>query len=301
MKGWRDAAGFLALAIVWGSGYPAIRAAVRGIDPLFLAAVRFDLIGVIVMAYVIASGRQWWPARGDWGSILVGGGLLIALHNGLLFVAQTLISSAMGAVIISTVPILSVAFAIPRLPDARPTPVRILGILLGLVGVGIIASPPPGALTSPDPVGVGIMFLSAAVFAFASVEIRHRRTDLPVTSLQAWMMLVGGPLLHVGSLVVGETQALAYRTDVLVGFVYLVLVAGVVGYLLYFTLLDSLGPVEINLVGYVEPPVAAAVGWVALDEVISPNTVVGFAVIVVGFTLVKRQALATAFRDLRAP
>jgi len=79
------------------------------------------------------------------------------------------------------------------------------------------------------------------------------------------------------------------------------LVAGVVGYLLYFTLLDSLGPVEINLVGYVEPPVAAVVGWVALNEVISPNTVVGFAVIVVGFTLVKRQALASFVQGLRGP
>jgi drug/metabolite transporter (DMT)-like permease len=299
VKGWRSAIGFIALAIVWGGGYPAIRAAVRGIDPLFLAAVRFDLVGLLVLGFAIYSGRRWWPARGDWGSILVGGGLLVALHNGLLFVAQARITSAVGAVIISTVPILSVAFAIPRLSDARPTPVRLFGILLGLVGVGIIVAPPPGAIASPDPIGVGLMFVSAAVFAFASVEIRHRRTDLPVTSLQGWMMLVGGPSLHAGSLAVGERQAMTFEPGVLVGFCYLVVVAGVVGYLLYFTLLDTLGPVEINLVGYVEPIVAAVVGWLALGEAIAPNTVVGFVVIVVGFTLVKRRALATTVREVR--
>jgi drug/metabolite transporter (DMT)-like permease len=296
VNGWRDAAGFLALAIVWGSGYTAIRAAVRGIEPLFLAAIRFDLVGLLVLAFAIGSGRRWRPARDDWGSILIGGSLLIALHNGLLFVGQARVSSAIGAVIISTVPILSVAFAIPRLDDARPTPVRILGIVLGLVGVGIIAAPRPGTLSAPDPVGVGLMFLSAAVFALASVEIRRQRTDLPVTSFQAWMMLVGGPLLHVASLAVGEPQTAQFAPDVLAGFLYLVVVAGVIGYLLYFALLDSLGPVEINLVGYLEPAVAAAVGWLALNEAVSSNTVVGFVVIVVGFTLVKRQALAALVR-----
>jgi drug/metabolite transporter (DMT)-like permease len=92
---------------------------------------------------------------------------------------------------------------------------------------------------------------------------------------------------------------MTFEPGVLVGFCYLVVVAGVVGYLLYFTLLDTLGPVEINLVGYVEPIVAAVVGWLALGEAIAPNTVVGFVVIVVGFTLVKRRALATTVREVR--
>jgi drug/metabolite transporter (DMT)-like permease len=71
-------------------------------------------------------------------------------------------------------------------------------------------------------------------------------------------------------------------------------VAGGLGYLLYFALLDRLGPVEINLVSYGIPVFAALVGYVWLHEPITAGTVAGFVVICTGFALVKRRALRRA-------
>jgi len=66
--------------------------------------------------------------------------------------------------------------------------------------------------------------------------------------------------------------------------------------LIYFDLLDRLGPIEINLVSYVAPVFAAVSGWLFLNEAITSNTVAGFLIICVGFALVKRAA----FRDARS-
>jgi drug/metabolite transporter (DMT)-like permease len=292
-----NALGFLALAALWGASYPAITAAKAGVDPLLMAALRFDAIGVVVLAYAIVRGQRIRPSAADARAVLVGGVGIVAVHNGLLFLGQARVTGAVGAVVLATVPIWSVAFAVAFLDTARPTPSRVVGILLGAVGVAVLAVPAPGKVDSPDPIGVVLLTASAMAFALAAVGLRRETPRLGVAARQGWMMLLGGPILHAASLLAGETQAVAVSTRFAVAFTYLVLAAGVVGYLLYFALLDRLGPVEINLVGYVAPVFAALVGWLLLDDAISLQTVLGFAVIAVGFALVKRAAIRNALTD----
>jgi len=286
--------GFVALAALWGASYPAIRAAKDGVDPLLMAALRFDAIGLVVLGYALARGQSIVPGRADVRAVLVGGVGIVAVHNGLLFVGQARVTGAIGSVVLATVPIWSVGFAAAFLDTARPTPSRVAGVCLGLVGTAILAVPGPMAVDAPDPLGVGLLFVSAAAFALAGVGLRRESPELGVAARQGWMMLVGGPLLHLASLAAGEPQTVVLSTRVVVAFGYLVFAAGAVGYLLYFGLLDRLGPVEINLVGYVAPVFATLVGWYWLGEVVSTNTVVGFLVICVGFVLVKREALRAA-------
>jgi drug/metabolite transporter (DMT)-like permease len=77
---------------------------------------------------------------------------------------------------------------------------------------------------------------------------------------------------------------------------YLAVVAGAGGYLLYFELLDRVGPIEINLVGYTVPLFAALSGWVVLGETVAAQMIVGSLVIVVGFVLIKYRTIATELK-----
>ena len=87
-------------------------------------------------------------------------------------------------------------------------------------------------------------------------------------------------------------EAIEWTTPALLGLAYLALIAGAGGYLLYFVLLDRIGPVEVNLIGYAAPVFAAIGGWVVLGETIALRTVLGFVVITAGFVLVNHEALA---------
>jgi drug/metabolite transporter (DMT)-like permease len=111
--------------------------------------------------------------------------------------------------------------------------------------------------------------------------------------MQAWMMLIGAPLLHVAALVLPgeELAAVTWSWSALAGLAYLAIVAAGVGYFLYFGLLDRVGAIEINLVAYATPIFAAVGGWFVLGDQIHSHTVVGFSVIVIGFTIIKRRAL----------
>ena len=284
-------AGFVAVAALWGSSFPAVRIALRGFDPVFLAGARFLCSGLLVLGVAVAGSGRWRPTGGDLPSVVAGGLLLVGVHNGLLFVGLDLVPSAVGSAVLGTIPILSTGLARVALPSDDLSTGGVLGVGLGLAGVVVIADPEPGALETASGVGVAVVLCSAVVFAGGSVLVRRYRTRLGVAGLQGWSMLLGGVALHAFSLAAGEDQVPRLSPDVLAGFVFLVVAAGAVGYLCYFALLDRLGPVEINLVAYVETVFAALVGWWLLEEGLAETTVVGFSLVFAGFLLVKRDAI----------
>jgi drug/metabolite transporter (DMT)-like permease len=133
---------------------------------------------------------------------------------------------------------------------------------------------------------------AAASFARGSVLTRRVDGDLPHETMEAWSMLVGAAVMHAVSLGLAESVGdVQWTGEAVLALGYLVVVASALGFLIYFDLLDRLGPIEINLVSYAAPVVAALTGLVLLGETPTVYTVAGFALILVGFVLLKREAI----------
>ncbi len=294
----------MVLAAVWGTAFMAIKAGLDpfGPAPVFFAAVRYDLAGLIMLAYAILTVERWLPSgRDQWLMVGIGGSLMIAGYHAFLFVGELQTTSAAAAVIVSLSPVLTTGFARAWLPGDQLTGLGIVGLLMGLVGVVILADPNPSNLLGGNGVGEFLVFLAALSFALGSVLAKGIDADLPIETMEAWSMVLGALLMHLISLGIGENAAaVAWTTEGIAALAYLSIVASAAGFLIYFDLLDRLGPVEINLVSYVAPVWAAVAGWLVLGELISVTTVVGFAVIFAGFWLMKREALARELASVRA-
>ena len=303
MSRYRNLVLFLVLAAIWGSAFMAIKAGLDYFPPVLFAAIRYDVAGVLMLAYAVWVVDDPFPrTRGQWALVAVGSTLLIAGYHVLLFLGESdpAVTSAAAAVIVSLSPVLTTGFARIFLPDERLTVVGVAGLCLGLFGVIVLARPEPGAVLTGGVVAKLLVFGAATAFALGSVLTRWIDARLPIETMEAWSMLGGALLMHAISLALGESFAdVTVAVEGLIALAYLSLAASALGFLIYFDLLDRLGAVEINLVSYVAPVFAALAGWFFLQERLSVATAGGFALIFAGFLLVKRRAIRAELPRLR--
>lgn len=288
----KEGLAFVVLATLWGGSFVAIEAGVEELPPLLFAAVRYDLAGVLVLAWAALRGR-WLPrTRDDWLAVGLVGSLLIAGHHALVYLGQTTVPSAVAAAIVALVPVLTALFAAVLLDDETLHPAGYGGVALGFLGVLVITAPGSAGGVPTD--GVALVFGATALFALGSVLLRRLRPRLSLGALQGWGMLLGAGVLHAGSLARGESQGLQAFTaspEALAALAFLVVGPGVVAFLLYFRLLGSIGATQTSLVGYVEPVAAAALAWGLFGYVPSVGAVLGFLLVASGFALVKHETL----------
>uniref|UniRef100_UPI00403F4874 DMT family transporter n=1 Tax=Haladaptatus sp. DJG-WS-42 TaxID=3120516 RepID=UPI00403F4874 len=287
---------FVFLAAIWGSAFMAIKAGLEFFPPVLFAALRYDIAAVFMLAYAVYVTDHWLPrTRAEWWLVVVGSVLLIAGYHIFLFVGETQTTSAAAAVIISLSPILTTTFARALLPSQRLTAAGVAGMVIALLGVAILARPDPANLLTEDVVAKGLVFLAAVSFSFGSVLTRRIDARLPIETMEAWSMLGGAILMHAVSLALPNESLgdIVWTNEGLLALAYLSLVASAIGFLIYFDLLERLGPVEINLVSYVAPIFAALSGFLFLQEGLDRYTVAGFLVIFTGFLLLKGRDIRT--------
>ncbi|MGM0605116.1 MAG: DMT family transporter [Halobacteriota archaeon] len=304
MSRYRNLTLFLVLAAVWGSAFMAINLGLEYFPPVLFAAIRYDVAGVIMLAYAVWAVDDPIPrTRGEWTLVAIGAVFLIAGYHTFLFIGQTdpLVTSAIAAVIVSLSPVLTTAFARLLLPSERLTLLGIGGLLMGLAGVVVLANPDPGNLTGDGAIPKLFVLAAATAFAFGSVLTRRVEATLRIETMEAWAMLLGGLLMHVVAFGLGESMAaIQWTSDALFALAYLSVAASAIGFLIYFDLLDRLGPIEINLVSYVAPAFAAIAGFLFLSEGLTLTTVVGFGLIFGGFVLIKRDAIRSEIARRRS-
>lgn len=297
MSRYRSLALFVGLAVLWGGSFPAIEVGLDYFPPVLFAAARYDVAGVLLLAYAFVAAPRWRPTTRADVSVVVASGLFMIAGNSLLFVGQLYTTSGVAAIIYSLVPILTTAFAWGLLPEERFSAAGLSGILVGLAGVAVIARPDPANLLAADVVGKGLVTLAAISVALGSVLVRRSSSTLPQTTFTGWSMVVGAAILHTFSAAAGESLAAATFPPAAVGaLVYLAIFATAVAFLIYFTLLETFGPLETNLVSYLVPVVATATGWALLDEPVTGWTVLGFCLILAGFVMLKHAALRAELR-----
>ena len=292
---------FALLATLWGFSFPAISVGLETLEPVLFAAFRYDIAAVLLVGLAVTRTTDWRPeARNDLAAV-VGGGVFLVAGNALLFVGQQTVASGVAAVMQSLVPIATTLWALAVLPQERVSAVGAVGILLGFAGVGLVVRPDPSNLLAGDTFGKLLILGQVASVSLGGVIVQRAEPTLDRAALSGWSMAVGGVLLHVVSVAVGEPLALPDAPIAWAAVAYLGVFATALAFFIYYTLLEVRGALETSLVAYLVPVVATVAGVFILDESITSLTVVGFAVVFVGFLLLKRHAVAELVSGKRHP
>ncbi|WP_254761550.1 DMT family transporter [Natrinema marinum] len=289
-----DAPLFVVLAVLWGFSFPAISVGLESLPPLLFAAARYDIAAVLLLGAAVVRVERWRPtARKDLAAI-AGGGVFLIAGNGLLFLGQQTVPSGVAAILQGLVPIITALWAIPLLGE-RLSGLGAVGAAIGFLGVGLIVQPDPGNLLAGDTAARLLIVGQVCSVSLGGVLIQRADPTLEQLPLVGWSMLVGGLVLHTVSAGFGEGLGAAVFDPLsLAALLYLGVFATAVAFMIYFGILERHGAFEAALIGYLVPIVATVAGVVLLDESIGALTVGGFALVAVGFVLLKRRAIADA-------
>ena len=282
----------LALYIVWGSTYLAILFVVETIPPFLSAGVRFLISGAILLVWRRAAGDAW-PTKRQWGSTAVVGILLLLGGNGLVSFAEQRIASGIAALIVGTVPLWLVLIEALRPGGVRPTPLAILGLLIGFGGIYLLVGPTELSTvgTRFDTLGIGAVILASFLWSVGSIY--SRGADMPDSSLMATgaEMLTGSAALFFVSGLLGEWRGFdvsAISTESWLGLAYLITFGSLVGFVSYIWLLKHAPVSLVATYAYVTPLVAVFLGaWLA-DEILNARILIAGLVIIGAVVLINQ-------------
>jgi len=274
------------LGLVWGSAYPVIRyGIVAGASPIAFAASRYAL-SALAIAAVAAAARIPRPSARALGLSAILGLPIVGVYGLLLYVGEQTTSGGLSAILIGVTPLLTTLFALPVLPGESLNRLGYAGLVAGFVGVLVLVAPPPGVTLASSVWGPIAVVGASASFAAGSVLLRVRRPGGETLWGVSVQFAVATGFLVAVIPVFEPHSALPFSDGVLLSLAYLVLLPSVVGYALYFYLHHQVGPGRANVVAYVNPVSALSIGTILLGEPFQWWELAGFALVVVGLTLV---------------
>jgi probable blue pigment (indigoidine) exporter len=292
----------IGLGLLWGAGFPAIDIVVAQLPPLGAAGIRYAVSGCIILVYAwLTTDRLLPQTKRELLGITIVGGFMFGGYQAGLYLGTQYISGAVASVVTTMSPVMAALVAVPIFGESRGL-LDVGGFCLGLTGVLILSQPSIGSTSlSSTAIGVGLVFFGTILFAVGSVIVQVFDEDLPAEALQGWAMLVGAGLLFCGAVLRGESipPVQSLSPAVLGSLLYITLIAGAGGYLLYFRLVRHVGATETTLVAYLEPVAATLVSVLLLGRAIGSTTIIGFLAIAAGFTLVSRETMRRTITDFR--
>src|SRR5262245_37237497 len=294
-------AAFLAVYIIWGSTYLAIRFAVETMPPFLMAGARFFIAGTLLYIWARLRGAAR-PNAINWRSAAVVGGLLLLGGNGMVSWAEQSVPSSLAALLISTVPLWMAIIGWLRPGGVRPSLPVVCGLLLGFAGVALLFGPGTlvGSAAGAGASLIGVVVILLASWSWASGSLYSRTAPLPASAplSNGMEMLAGGALLLILGLATGEAGQLQLAEISLrsaLALLFLVVFGSIVAFSAYIWLLKTTTPARVGTYAYVNPIVAVLLGVAFNGERLTPLTLVAAGVIVVGVVVI------TTFRTRTPP
>ena len=274
------------LAACWGLAFVFIGVAVQSLGAFALVEARALLASSALLLYARVSGVRLELGR-HWRLYLIIGALGSAIPFVLIALAQTVLSASYSVVLVSMAPLLSALVALVWIGE-RPTMRKLSGLLLGLAGVALLAGFRPDSGNAPPPWAVLMALAAAALYGVSGVYSKRNAGGIAPLQLATGSQLGAAILLLPLALIFPPTGIPTVLEWLNVA--ALALFSSALAFILYFHLIDSIGPVKTLSVNYMTPVFGVAGGVWGLGEPLTANLLGGMALILTGLTLVIRSA-----------
>jgi len=279
----------MAICIIWGTTYLALRIAVLHFPPFLFTAIRQTIAGLLLMVFMVAIAKTAWPSKDHIIRQAIGGFFMISLGNGLVAWAEMHIPSGIAAIICSLMPMVVILINLAINREERPTVPIILGVLIGLTGIVMIFSEHIGEFSKTEYLFAIFMTLTAVIsWALGSIWIKKYNSASSPFLNAGLQMFFGGLFLFPVSLLFDNLTSISWSPEAGYSMLYLIIFGSIIAYACYSYVLRKLPMTIVSLYAYVNPLVAVVLGWMVLSEKLNLKISIAILITVAGIYIVNR-------------
>lgn len=283
-------AAWIAICIIWGTTYLAIRVGVSELPPMLFAGIRWMIAGLILLIFLKLNGRRF-PSLNDLKHIAIVGIALLGIANGLVVVAEQWIPSGLAALLVSTLPFWMIGFESAAKKGPKINFKIIIGLLIGILGVFMIFGKDFSFLLDTNNL-LGVLCLMGAVISWSlgSIYSKYKKISVDTLTSATFQMLIAGSLQLILGLSLGELSSFTLSTNGTLATVYLIIFGSILGYASYIYAISHLPLSLVSTYAYINPVIAIFLGWLILNEELNLNIFIAAALIITGVIIVKRAS-----------
>jgi drug/metabolite transporter (DMT)-like permease len=278
---------FVAIYVIWGSTYLAIRYAVETIPPLVAAGIRHSIAGAIMLAWAWLRGFR--PTRRQWMAGLVLGAFFFLIGHGSLHWAEQYVDSGLAALLIATEPMFILVLGW-MMGQQRISRLSALGLGLGVAGVAMLTGVELSVKGS-SLLGLAAVLLGSLSWSFGVVISPRLKLPSDALGRTALPTICGAAMLLIAAGVTGEFQRTHWASITLrsiFGLGYLITFGSVVAFTAYTWLLQRVPPALVATHTYANPVVAVLLGWLLAHEALTLRVVLASVAILGAIVLIRR-------------
>lgn len=282
------------LALIWGASFLSNRVALEEVG--VLTTVAFRVLGAAALMWAfVALRRLPVPPLARLVPVALAMGILNNVIPFTLIVwGQTQIESGLAAILNGATAIFGVVVAALVFGDERLTGRKLLGVVLGFLGVATaigvdhLAGFDPRAQGQLAVLGATLSYALAA--SFARLAFRGIRPEVATAAMLAGSTLVLVPL----ALAFDGLPGFDYAAPTWAALAYLAVAATALAYLLYYRVLALAGAGNLSLVTLLVAPVALVLGALTYGEALPARAYLGFAILALGLLVIDGRILRRA-------
>jgi drug/metabolite transporter (DMT)-like permease len=284
----RDWARLLVLAAVWSGSFLCAEIALRDFGPLTIAAGRVALGAAFLGGWMRLRGTAFPVER--WPAFLAMGLLNNAVPFSLVFWAQQSIDSGLAAILNATTPLFAALLAAGSGLE-RLTPLRLVGLALGMAGVAALIGPEAWHGADQALAAEAAVLLATFFYAVAGLFGKRALGGMAPDAAACGMLLASSVLLLPAALLIEAPWRASPHAAGILAVLAFGLFGAALAYGLYFRILASAGATNLLLVTFLLPVGALVLGVLFLGEQVGANEVAGLALILSGLILIDCRAL----------
>ncbi|GAB4518021.1 MAG: EamA family transporter [Roseibium sp.] len=254
-----------ATVLAWGFSWIAMRGQVETVAPEVSVFWRFVLASAIMMAWAGFRGHDLlsYPLK-DHLRFAGLGALIFSTNFTLFYYGAAVLPSGLLAVIFSTASMFNLFLGLVLFRQ-KPNMVALAAGLLGFAGIGLMFWPKLAGAEFNAEAAIGLAFCVGGTLSFClgnMLSADTQRRGIGVTPATAWGMVYGMVFLGAFSALAGREFAIDWSVRYLGGLVYLAVVASVIAFASYLTLLGRIGSARAGYVTVMFPVVALSLSTV---------------------------------------